>query len=104
MNVPFETQIILSRLINLTSVGPLLFVKCKIIYSHIPHKLLGITKVMVDVWDRSGGAETPPGHTYEIKSVSRIHRVTNNIAVPMTDHGIAGHYRVAVMHYLLDMG
>jgi hypothetical protein len=33
-----------------------------------------------------------------------VHRVTNGIAGPMTDHGIADHYRVALMHYVLDMG
>jgi len=56
------------------------------------------------VWDRSRGTGPPPGRIYEIKSVSRIHRVPNGIAGPMTDHGIADHCRVAVLHYLLDMG
>ena len=56
------------------------------------------------VWGRSRGAGPPPGRTYEIKSFSRIHRVTNGIAGPMTDHGIADHYLMAAMHYLLDMG
>ena len=55
-------------------------------------------------WGRSRGAGPPPGRTYKINSVSRIHRVTNGIAGLMTDHGIADHYRVAVMHFVLDMG
>ena len=55
------------------------------------------------VWGRSRGA-APSWAFLRIKSVSRILRVTNGIAGPMTDHGIADHYRVAVMHYLLDMG
>ena len=50
------------------------------------------------------GADHPPGHTYEIKAISRIHRVPDELAGPMNDHGIADHYRVAVLHYLLDMG
>ena len=57
-----------------------------------------------DVWDHSQGTGPPPGHTYEIKSVSRIHRVPNSIARPMNEHGISEHYRVAALHYLLDIG
>ena len=57
-----------------------------------------------DVWDYSRGGGPPPGHTYEIKAISRIHRVPDELAGPMNDHGIADHYRVAVLHYLLDMG
>lgn len=56
------------------------------------------------IWDRSRGAGPPPGRIYEIKSVSRIHRVPNDIARPMTDHGIADQCRVAALHYLFDMG
>ena len=57
-----------------------------------------------DVWDSSRGSGPPSGHTYEIKAISRIHRVTNELAGPINDHGIADHYRVEVLHYLLDMG
>ena len=57
-----------------------------------------------DGWDCSRGRGPPPGHTYEIKAISRIHRVPDELAGPMNDHGIADHYRVAVLHYLLDMG
>tara|TARA_Y100000746_G_scaffold107723_1_gene92108 strand:- start:185 stop:619 length:435 start_codon:yes stop_codon:yes gene_type:complete len=57
-----------------------------------------------NVWDCSRGAGPPPGHTYEIKAISRIHRVPEQLAGPINDQGIADHYRVAVLHYLLDMG
>ena len=57
-----------------------------------------------NVWDCSRGAGPPPGHTYEIKAISRIHRVPEQLAGPNNDQGIADHYRVAVLHYLLDMG
>ena len=57
-----------------------------------------------NVWDCSCGAGPPPGHTYEIKAISRIHQVPEQLAGPINDQGIAGHYRVAVLHYLLDMG
>ena len=56
------------------------------------------------VWNCSRGEGPPPGHTYEIKAISRIHRVPDEIAGPINDHGIGDHYRVAVLHYLLDMG
>ena len=57
-----------------------------------------------NVLDCSRGAGPPPGHTYEIKAISRIHRVPEQLAGPINDQGIADHYRVAVLHYLLDMG
>lgn len=57
-----------------------------------------------NVWDCSRGAGPPHGHTYEMKAISRIHRVPDQLAGPINDHGIADHYRVAVLHYLLDMG
>ena len=45
MNVPFETQIMSSRLMNFTNTYPLLFIKWETIYLRMPHKLLDITKV-----------------------------------------------------------
>ena len=56
------------------------------------------------VWNCSRGEGPPPGYTYEIKAISRIHRVPDEIAGPIDDHGIGDYYRVAVLHYLLDMG
>ena len=52
-----------------------------------------------NVWDCSRGAGPPPGHTYEIKAISRIQRVPKQLAGPINDKGIADHYRVAVLHY-----
>jgi hypothetical protein len=56
------------------------------------------------IWDCSRGVGPPAGHSYEIKVISRIHRVPDELAGPINHHGIADHYRVAVLHYLLDMG
>ena len=103
-NVPFEIQIMSYRLIIYTNIYPLLFIKWETIYLHMPHKLLDITKMVLPAFGAAvEGLDLPLGLP-TIKSVSRIHQVTNGIAGPMTDHGIADHYRVGVMHYLLDMG
>ena len=56
------------------------------------------------VWNRSRGNGPPPGLTYEMKPVTRIHCVPADIVGPMNDYGVVEHYRVAVLHYLLDMG
>ena len=50
------------------------------------------------------GANHHPGHTYEIKAISRIHRLPDELSGPMNNHGIADNYRVTILHYLLDMG
>ena len=54
--------------------------------------------------DCSRGSGPPPGYIYEIKAISRIHRVPDELVGPMNDLGIADHSRVAVLHYLNDMG
>ena len=46
----------------------------------------------------------PEGTVYEIKPVIRIHRVPEELIGPDSLEGIAVSNRVAVMHYLLDMG
>ena len=51
---------------------------------------------------RGGGA--PAGAAYEIKPITRIHRVPDALIGPDCPEGIADSHRVAVMHYLLDMG
>ena len=62
MNVPFETQTMSSRLIIFKNVYPLLFVKCKTIYLHMPHKLLDITKVMLPAFGTTvEGLDLPLG-------------------------------------------
>ena len=56
------------------------------------------------IWDRSQGGGAPEGSAYEIKPISRIHRVPDALIGPESPEGIAVSHRVAVMHYLLDMG
>ncbi|AII49005.1 hypothetical protein KR52_07600 [Synechococcus sp. KORDI-52] len=56
------------------------------------------------IWDRSQGGGAPEGTAYEIKPISRIHRVPEALIGPESPEGIAMSHRVAVMHYLLDMG
>ena len=46
----------------------------------------------------------PEGMAYEIKPVTRIHSVPEPLIGPDSQEGIAVFHRVAVMHYLLDMG
>ena len=56
------------------------------------------------VWDRSRGSGPPTGEIYEIKVLSRIHRVPDAVTGPMAETGIHPDHRAAVLHYLLDMG
>ena len=56
------------------------------------------------VWDRSRGEGPPAGETYEIKVLSRIHRVPDAVTGPISNTGIHPDHRAAVLHYLLDMG
>ena len=57
-----------------------------------------------DLWDCSSGGGSTPGYTDEIKAIKRIHRVPDELAGPINEHGITDHYRVAALHHLLDMG
>ena len=56
------------------------------------------------IWKRSRGNGAPEGTAYEIKPITRIHRVPEALIGPESPEGIAVFHRVAVMHYLLDMG
>ena len=56
------------------------------------------------IWDRSRGSGAPEGTVYGIKPVPRIHRVPEALIGPYAPEGIAVSHRVAVMHYLFDMG
>ena len=56
------------------------------------------------IWDHSRGGGAPEGSAYEIKPITRIHRVPDALIGPNCSEGIAESHRVAVMHYLLDMG
>ena len=58
-----------------------------------------------EVWDLSRtGGPSQDGETYEIKVLSRIHRVPTDVAGPLLESGIDPDHRAAVLHYLLDMG
>lgn len=56
------------------------------------------------IWDLSQGDGPPPGQTYEMKVLSRIHRLPDEVSGPLGDDGVAPDHRAAVLHYLLDMG
>ena len=56
------------------------------------------------IWDLSRGSGVPEGTAYEIKPLTRIHRVPEALIGPDSPEGIAVSHRVAVMHYPLDMG
>ena len=56
------------------------------------------------IWDQSRGSGPPEGPAYEIKCISRIHRVPDELLGPDDPDGVALSHRVALMHYLLDMG
>ena len=56
------------------------------------------------IWDSSRGSGAPEGTAYEIKPLTRIHRVSEALIGPDSPEGIAVFHRVAVMQYLLDIG
>ena len=56
------------------------------------------------IWDCSRGNGSPKWTAYEIKPVTRNHRVPEALIGPDSPEGIALSHRVAVMHCLLDMG
>lgn len=56
------------------------------------------------IWDVSPNQSSRNGQAYEIKPISHIHRIPDAVAMPLEDMGFAFSQRMAVMHYLLDMG
>ena len=73
-------------------------------YAHLS-QLAGLYKGDASgIWGRSRGCGAPEGTAYEIKPVTRIHRVPEALIGPDSPEAIAVSIRVAVMHYLLDMG
>ena len=56
------------------------------------------------IWDRSKDCGPPEGETYEMKPLTRIHRVPDEVCGPIEDEGVDADHRAAVVHYLLDMG
>lgn len=56
------------------------------------------------IWDRSHDNGPADGSTYELKALSKIHRIPDEISGPLEIEGIHPDNRAAVFHYLLDMG
>ena len=57
-----------------------------------------------DVWDQSRCGGPRSGATYEMKSLTRIHRVPAALVGGPGNGVIEPEKRIAVVHYLLDMG
>ena len=56
------------------------------------------------VWDRSKNGGPSEGETYEVKPLTRIHRVPDEVCGAIDKEGVDADHRAAVVHYLLDMG
>ena len=56
------------------------------------------------VWNRSRDLGPTEGETYEMKCLSRIHRVPDEVCGAIDATGIHADHHAAVVHYLLDMG
>lgn len=56
------------------------------------------------IWDESPDSSLREGEPYEIKPISHIHRIPCGVATPDAKNGFLPAQRIAVMHYLLDMG
>ena len=55
------------------------------------------------IWDRIRDTGAPERTAYEIKPLTRIHRVPEALIGPDSPEAIAVSHRVAVMHCLLEM-
>ena len=56
------------------------------------------------IWDRSTDGGPTEGETYELKPLTRIHRVPEEVCGSIEGDGVHADRRAAVVHYLLDMG
>ena len=56
------------------------------------------------IWDLSPDTSFRNGEAYEIKPITQIHHVPDAVGKLEAHQGFAIQQRVAVMHYLLDMG
>ena len=56
------------------------------------------------IWDLSPDRSLRAGEAYEIRPITQIHHVPDAVGRLQADQGFAIQQRVAVMHYLLDMG
>jgi hypothetical protein len=74
-------------------------------YAHLA-QVIGLYKGdPASIWDLSPNTSPREGEAYEIKAITHIHHVPDAIGeLQQVDQGFATHQRIAVMHYLLDMG
>ena len=56
------------------------------------------------IWDLSPDTSFRDGEAYEIRPITQIHHVPDAVGRPEMNQGFPIEQRVAVMHYLLDMG
>ena len=56
------------------------------------------------IWDRSTDGGPPEGETYEMKPLTRIHRMPAEVCGTIEKKGVDTNQRAAMVHYLLDMG
>ena len=84
---------------------PLSFVSPKTIVLHFGQILGHYKGNAAKGWDRSRSGGPPlSGGTYEMKPLTRIHRVSSSLVGEPGDGEIQPEKRIALVHYLLDMG
>ena len=84
----------------------LAIIMCRIgpnVYAHLSQVAGHYKGDANEIWNHSRGGDAPAGAAYEIKPITRIHRVPDALIGPDCPEGIAESHRVAVMHFLLDM-
>ena len=84
----------------------LAIIMCRIgpnVYAHLSQVAGHYKGDANEIWNHSRGGVAPAGAAYEIKPITRIHRVPDALIGPDCPDGIAESHRVAVMHFLLDM-
>ena len=84
----------------------LAIVVCRIgpnVYAHLSQVAGDYKSDASGILYRSSGIGAPEGTPYEIKPITRIHRVPKALIGPDSPEVIAVSRRVAVMHYLPDM-
>ena len=57
-------------------------------FAHLFHVIGHHGRVVSMVWQRSRGEGAPAGKAYEVKVLSRIHRVPDAVTGPLSDTGV----------------
>ena len=74
------------------------------IYAHLA-QVVGFYKGDVSkIWDNSPQPVQVIGQAYEIKPITHIHHIPVELSNAMNDTGFPEQHRVAIVHYLFDMG